>query len=305
MQQRKLGDFGYKITTTRHTDKKNCFIYDPQNHRAYFDVEPLKNDRFIVKKNGLQLYYREAILSIPHPIPSLFTDGIGIPLLKSNLQKAIRRCHTDIACQSALAIFQRDPIELWRRLGVIYIEDVCLQDSYSIVVWWMMADKEYKCGLHDQSILIFIIVSLCECMDVYEDVDNDICDEDSEIDCVRALHIRSQYGGMKGDMAMLSRAYRYYAKFPEKIVVTNYTMEKWPAFDTELQILEEAIDFHPFPWMLSILAKKTGLDTEKIKQAIWQTESCINIRKKETIGIQNNLWEKIEPHIQSVRYSLL
>ena len=67
-----------------------------------------------------------------------------MPLIKSNLQKAVRRCDNQIAIQSALVLIQMAPMELLRRLPIIYIEDVCLMDSYSIVVWLMMADKDYS-----------------------------------------------------------------------------------------------------------------------------------------------------------------
>lgn len=168
----------------------------------------------------------------------------------------------------------------------------------------MIADTEYKCNLYDQSILVSIIVSLCDCMDVYyEEVEHESFDDASAVDSVRALHLRSIYGGMKGDMAMLSRACQYYAKFPEKIVHTNYDAA-WPRIESDVGILEEAIDFHPFPAMLTMLAKKTGIDPAKIKQAIWLNDSCINVRKK-TEPADMRIWQKIEPHIRAIRYKLI
>lgn len=301
--QKRLSD--YFQLTIKYNDKKTCFIYDPLNKRAFFASSPLPTDTFIVKKCGLQLFYRDAILYCPYPIPSVNSDA-SIPLLKSNLQKAIRRQHTDIACQSALAIFNQSPVDLMRRLGIIYIEDVCLQDSYSIIVWWMMSDTHYKYTIYDQSVLISIIVSLCNCVTVYEEDSEDNIDSniDSNIDAVEALHYRHLYGGTKGDMAMIQKAFMYYKAFPEKVVSADYNAI-WPNMNYEVEILEESIDFHVYPIMLTILSKKTGIDPSIIKEAIWKTESRLNVRKKQVNDTDSQIWEKIARHITSVRYAVI
>jgi hypothetical protein len=301
--QKKLSEY-FQLTVS-YNDKKTCFIYDPLNKKAFFASSPFPKDIFVIKKCGLQMFYRDSILSSPYPIPHVSSDAT-IPLLKSNLQKAIRRCHTDIACESALAIFRKSPVELMRRLGVIYIEDVCLQDSYSIVIWWMITDTFYKYSIYDQSLLISIIVSLCNC--------HTTCDREFisttkenvnelEDDAVIALYYRQLYGGMKGDMEMLRHAIGYYKKYPEKIVKTDYDIP-WPTMNSETGILEEAIDFHPFPCMLNILAKKTGLEPAQIRDAIWNAESSLNVRKK-TTEYDIDAWKRISEYITEVRYLVL
>ena len=101
----------------------------------------------------------------PRPLRFLhsYTIATHIPLVKSNLQKAIRRCDSQIAIQSALVLIQCAPMELLRRLPIIYIEDVCLMDSYPIVVWLMMADRDYIINNDDIDKLLNIIHSLCVC----------------------------------------------------------------------------------------------------------------------------------------------
>ena len=59
-------------------------------------------------------------------------------------------------------------MELLRRLPIIYIEDVCLQDSYPIVVWLMMADKDYTLCKTDIDILLNIVNSLCNCKEYFD-----------------------------------------------------------------------------------------------------------------------------------------
>jgi hypothetical protein len=108
--------------------------------KHFFENNPLDNDILLTTKLNIKLYYRSPKKIKSFLVPKIETK-YNVPLLKSNLQKAIRRCQTQIAINSALAIIQKVPIELLRRLPIIYIEDVCLMDSYSIPVWLMMAEK--------------------------------------------------------------------------------------------------------------------------------------------------------------------
>ena len=95
-------------------NNKKCFIYDPLNNKAFFDKTPHHTDTFISRKNtGIKLYYRKSHSSID-VIPTIHSN-YDIPLLKSNLQKAIRRGNHSVAIQTALAILQKDPMQLLHR----------------------------------------------------------------------------------------------------------------------------------------------------------------------------------------------
>ena len=142
MQQAKLDNY-FKIIPKYDERNKKCFIYDPLNCKAFFDTKPEPTDKYITLKIGIRLFYREPPADLDITIPTIKCD-YGVPLIKSNLQKAIRRRDNSIAIQSTLALIQKDPMELLRRLPIIYIEDVCLMDSYSIVVWLMMAAPSTK-----------------------------------------------------------------------------------------------------------------------------------------------------------------
>lgn len=81
----------------------------------------------------------------------VFDDGSFVPndtspynakhlkMLKSNLQKAVRRCETDVAINTAHTIMCLSPLELAQRLGIIWIEDACLTRDYPVLVWVMSA----------------------------------------------------------------------------------------------------------------------------------------------------------------------
>ena len=48
-------------------------------------------------------------------------------------------------------------------------------------------------------------------------------------------------------------------------------------------ILMSAIDFHPTPWIVKYIARKSKLPEDTVKSLIWNGESAYNNRKPETI----------------------
>ena len=313
--QQKLESF-FKISSNTHTKNKKCFIYDPQNYSAFFDTKPSDSDTFIISKSGIKLYYRNVVQKdINFP---LIKDEYSIPLLKSNLQKAIRRCDNQIAIQTSLAILQKNPLELLRRLPIIYIEDVCLMDSYPIIIWRMIADKDYKLSSFDFVIILNIVDSLCNCKEYFDFNKNEteynfshesLQDYENHNELL-AIYYRSEYGGMKCDIQMLKSAIDYYINNPLKIPKTVYNKINYDIIGPHIEILVEAIDFHPFPQMLNTLSKITQIDKNIIKEFIWFVESGYNVRKYDTIYNSKIYeerieWIKIEKHLENLRIFLI
>jgi len=316
MQQCKLDSF-FKIKINHNERNKKCFIYDPENYKAFFAPKPLDTDTFIVIKSGVKLYYR-SIQPKKINFPIINTFDYSIPLLKSNLQKAIRRCDNKISIITSLALLQKEPIELLRRLPIIFIEDVCLMDSFPIIVWLMMADKDYKLTSNDTDIILNIVNSLCNCREYFDYRENnneyqfshESLQDYENYNELLAIYYRSEYGGMKGDMILLREAIEYYKNNPTKNEKTSYNSIEIDKLDTELEILVEAIDFHPFPLMLNTLSKMTNLDIKIIKECIWFVESGYNIRKpitiqKSKIHEERKEWKKIECYLDEVRKNLI
>ena len=315
MQQSKLELF-FKIKSNPNAKNKKCFIYDPQNYKAFFDTKPFDTDIFIVSKSGVKLYYRHMEpknIKIP-----IIDANYCVPLLKSNLQKAIRRCDNQIAIQTSLSILQKEPMELLRRLPIIYIEDVCLMDSYSITVWLMMADKDYKMTTTDIDIILNIVNSLCNCREYFDFRENkndynfshESLQDYENYNELLSIYYRSEYGGMKGDIQMLKSAIDYYINNPSKNQKTVYNSIDYDKINPDLEILIEAIDFHPFPQMLNTLSRITKLDKQIIKECIWFVESGYNIRKTLTIESsklyeERSEWRKIECYLDDVRNDLI
>jgi len=239
----------------QHKKNKKCFIYDPDNYKAFFQDEPEHYDNYLTTKIGVKLYYRKHS-SIKNILIPKIKSNASISLLKSNLQKAVRRCHTEIAIKSAIAIIQKQPIELLRRLPIIYIEDVCLMDSFSIVVWLMMAEKEHTLDNNDIDILLHIVKSLCETYTYYDNSNDHTKDFElthknllgfKNSDAILSIYYRSLYGGMNGDMTMLRNSVYYYSDDFIDIKKTVYNSINYIEFDNNLAIIPEAIDFHPYP----------------------------------------------------------
>lgn len=296
-----------------------CFIYDPLKRRAFFASAPEEGvDKHIEKKAGIHLYYRAHEDTCDFVLPNIITsERTCTPLLKSNLQKAIRRGNTCVAINTAFALLKTSRTEFFRRLAIIYIEDVCLQDSYPIIVWLMMAGNDYMLRPTDYYIILNIVTNLCECSSCYEETISEpayiktnveLQDTSHGRDCLLALYYRFLYGGMGCDMAMLSSAISHYLERPGAIFVTNYSNLSIILGDIYLTILDEAIDFHPFPHMLYYISNRTGMPKERVKQLIWEAESAYNIRKPAIISRSKRVkdqtdWAIICPHLSTFRAS--
>lgn len=315
--QKKLDTY-FNIVSKHDENNKKCFIYVPDERKAYFDFKPDEGDDYIVSKLNIKLYYRKPKNDLNVEIP-IINCKYDLPLIKSNLQKAIRRNHNNIAIQSAIVLIQMSPIELLRRLPIIYIEDVCLMDSYPIIVWLMMADKNYdKLTKMDIDTILNVVNALCNCKDYFNYIKNDLsydfthenlqfCDGSDEL---LSLYYRSQYGGLKGDIKMLNVAIDYYKMNPLEIKKTEYNNIDYNSIDNEIEVLIESIDFHCYPQMLTMLNKMTKIDKETIKTFIWVVDSGYNARKLETHLSsfeyeRRHEWKKIEKHLDDVRYDLI
>ena len=310
----------FKITRIHDEAHRRCFIYDPSSFKAFFASAPIdETDVFISIKSGVKMYKRQKGRKEEEEeevLPVMRTNA-SIPLLKSNLQKAVRRgCHS-IAVASALAMIQMEPMQFLRRLPIIYIEDVCLIDSFSIVVWLLMADSQYTLTNRDICILLQIVYSLCTCSKYFDDRDlmckteytHEVLENAEQHSHLLSLHYRCLYGGLKGDMQLLKNAIEFYIANPSAIV--RYSFSSTIAFEIEsiVVIMQEAIDFHPFPAMLTSIHKMTGIDKQLIKECIWFSESGYNSRKQYTIEMAEKYKEKkeyiaIAKHLNNVRLHL-
>jgi len=290
------------------------FIYDPEQRRAFFTDQAVGVEVVCRVKNTVQLNMIPSNCLTTPVIPILHSTD-GTPLLKSNLQKAIRRCETDVALQTAILLLQRDPIEMLRRLPIIAVEDVSLIDSFPVMVWLMMAGASYRLTTHDIDTILHIVWTLSEARQAVEyskctgspDINIQNIQEHS---ILMSVYYRWKYGGMKGDLELLHGVIRYHIDHNDHILTTRYKQISYDKIEKEPIVLVESIDFHPFPMMLTYLSLDTGLTKDVIREWIWKVDSRINERKAwthtEACRYRNTPeWRMIEPCLDDVRMSFL
>jgi hypothetical protein len=213
------------------------------------------------------------------------TESYPIPLLKSNIQKTMRRRNVEACLSTTQQLLRQDPSEALRRLAVIFVEDGQLHpESYDMVVWCMVAhSKGYALTVDDEQLILSATATALSSSVRYAlkiDTDQTIGVEGY------SLALRSAYGGMKGDQAFLLRL----AKRADQL----QTLFEWvqvppfPYFSVD-QMIPQSIDFHCSGSLVSWCAQKIHMAHDTIQEAIWWHWSSPNQR-----SIQESDYEEYE-----------
>lgn len=219
-------------------------------------------------------------------------DYNKISLLKSNIQKAVRRNLPDVAVSSAIEIikYKTGLLELLRRLCVIIVEDkfgcyFSIADHYNSLVWIMATEKAWEGWLQWLLKLIYFI-----CDKNFKNINCDSIDYKwSDNEYSRAMLIRSFYGGLKCDILLLKNC----AKIIEKMEIPQSKEIDLVLPDNNLRIIKESVDFHCVPGIIKNIYKKYPKYTEsEIKESIWTYSSSIRF-DCDTIP-ENECWEDIK-----------
>ena len=252
--------------------------------------------------------------------------------LKSHLQKCIRTQDDILAIQTANHFIKLDEIEFIRRLPIIMLEDVFLHESFTTIIWIMVAlsHKKFKMQIYIYKWLFGIIYVLCKInkKDKLENNINindnenisisDIIDnygkfnlEENEISLLYSIHIRISYGGMDNDKNMLEKyAYKWFMRFKNKdsILVNKMIIKPIKLDILELNLEDwnlSAIDFHCNNKLLDFINKKyEDISLEELKKLIWHNSSKINKREKNKI-YNEELWNKIKDYVIKTQKYLL
>lgn len=145
----------------------------------------------------------------------------SVPVLKSILQKNVRRRRPKPSVRVAMELADKAFGELIRRLPIICLEDSFLHHEFPFLVWLMIAhSKDFtppKC-LVDKVMQIVYEISSCPWQDVFSDsgeleqaftlsnvksLSFEESDKDSCQLMIRAIILRKAYGGMKCDIRMM------------------------------------------------------------------------------------------------------
>jgi hypothetical protein len=211
----------------------------------------------------------------PYVSPVVFRAPVyDISVLKSNLQKCIRRGLAEPAFATTYQMMAQDANELLRRLPIIMCEDAQLcPPAFNEIVWLMAAvSKGYCINANDmQRVYDFVSTMLGAAGRYNRHYDAVDCAEPRDSVTDLAFIIRIGYGGMPGDMEFMELLRRRHGagSLPtcEYLAAPVMTYN----FNVRRDIVPWAVDFHCRPHMLKEMPAFT-------KDYIWWHWSSLNVR---------------------------
>ena len=227
------------------------FIYDWSKKRAYFEFTKPEKSHF-VKKVRDPIFGFVNVLLVGKPLnlekrefePLKFDwneldetqkedkDKIikNTAILKSSIQKMVRRQKQVLALRSAYTLLYLKPEIFLRRLLVIMLEDVVIHRFFTELCWYMMAVPNYRLDMADFDFLMNMVYTLVDCqyhrsfriaddknkMDLGDMVDkmkkeykknivNEIKQKEiiDKMSLILAVYFREKFGGLEGDLKMM------------------------------------------------------------------------------------------------------
>jgi len=256
----------------------------------------------------------------------------NVSLLKSHLQKCVRRQLTDKAMATAWQLANLSLQDLVRRIPVIMIEDVRLNSTFPALIWLMSATSKGYQPSHDQIAWLLGIVKDLSQDPKAEDLpmrgpinsynipvmvkalENDKQLTEDQRSVLYSLLFRIAYGGMGGDLNMIwNLAQVWFQRFKANealpIKATSpVSLEDESRFDLSLSSLEIAsADFHVFPKLIDQLkAKFPQYEPQDLKLCIWECSSKTNLRKLGPVDPKwMAIWAVIEAETRSLQTPLI
>lgn len=271
-------------------------------------------------KNNLLIYLNKTLNKKSYQKNSKYTTN-NISLLKSQLQKSIRRMYSELSINIAYQMIHLDFNEFIRRLLIITLEDVILNQYYPIVTWMMVAysTKNWNPSYDDVNWLLNYVNYICNLpyRDYYYKIDeiSTPCNHDNKLynSLIFSMELRKSYGGMKGDIKFLNwfikEWNRKFLSNSEEIDIL-YTNMKIETILHNIELIKpeymllEGVDFHNYPKIIELIQSKyNDLTPMIIKKAIWEYSSKINKRTfinkdlEDVSDIEyNDIWIKIKDY---------
>jgi len=298
---------------------KLYYIYDRENLLVYISEKEPNIDYCKHIVTTPQKIFVGKIGYFNDKITNIVVNKKNTSVIKSNLQKAIRRKIQDVALQSAMVlIFNGEAITLLRRLTIISFEDVYINKYYPIIVWYYIAlSSGYELCEDDVDFIYSYIILLCNINVVHNYMEdtpkkyilNEIKDN---VYCV-SLYMRIQYGGFNGEICFMNNIIEGILNGSIKVCDNEITLIKYKITETPMVYLDCSIDFHCFPKMpakvLSKLNPNLNLTEDDIRHYIWVYDSSINVRSTKTNNVTDldtELWNKIiKPNCDIYRFYIM
>lgn len=231
--------------------------------------------------------------------------GSFLPLIKSNLQKQVRRMDVR-SVSTAQKFMEINMFEFLRRVPVIAIEDSLFCKELSYVVWLMAAvSKKKRVPEKSRLWLLGVIHSLTICKNCsriecknkrcYNKHEKDLSFDkildsshcDKEI--IASIVFRTTYGGLWCDPIMISKCCHHFL-IEEETKLPQLNVKLWEDKLPDFNILVWSADFHVYPYIIDQITKKWNwLSPENVKRAIWDHASGFNDRysvpKKSSLSV--------------------
>lgn len=294
---------------------------------AYFLDAPAKDGKYLFQVKWPEINQLMNISCDSDVYESLVggeSDGVSKSgttwgsILKSHLQKTVRRQITEGALATTKILLELDPIMLLRRLPIIVVEDCYLFNDYPTLVWLMIFYTNYPeiaVGKKWKNWVLSVVRNLCEHTPV-----KDKCGAQSEFhwktakyqmadfsvnekSLIYALQLRRIYGGMNCDQRMLNWFSLLWIRriLKENQKELDILKREWPLMsEEEVKNIPElspdnfclaGIDFHCCPWMIRDIRREYPEFSEDIlRETIWHASSGVNVR----------IDEKLMPDLQLV-----
>lgn len=203
----------------------------------------------------------------------------SVHILKSNLQKCVRRADRWRALVTGWQLLCQDPVEMLRRLPIIIAEDSLVQPRLFIELVWLMAaaSKGYQLTWPDAAVVMAALATslrATERVAIYAEPVALAAISPKKDPIAVALMIRAEYGGMEHDRNFLRRLSVRAATgdLPLDVSEPDWIEMDIDSLEPHDHILLEAIDQHCCHGILR--AWTAGVDP----QAIWWCRSSLNVR---------------------------
>ena len=249
-----------------HLRKSNIIL------KLYGDIKPSTNEIFSENIKNIKLYR-------------------NVPLIKSNLQKCIRRGLLDEALLTAYNFIIVKPWDFLRRILIIMIEDVSITDNMDLIMWLMVGFPNFRWTNEITRYLLMTVYSLCVSKKTLlihtssiPDITNERYTRAINSDILRPLLIRYEYGGLRGDMLMIRNLILDDNDFNNSIIKVSKKNLILSRNICDTDFIKPAIDFHITKKMIDYIVKKGPfIDRSLIQKLIWYNSSGVNVRKPEII----------------------
>ena len=246
-------------------------------------------------------------------------------ILKSNIQKCIRRGLVSKSLSTAKVMIKTDFIEFIRRISIIMLEDTRLNKNFNILMWMTAAYPQWQPNKIHINWLLGVVKYLSELpnRDIVNNGSFEFKSNIEKINCfaqvdkslMYSLYFRMSYGGMKCDMLMIERLMKLWFNrllqrdnllfIYDEIQPIEYKVKNIKIFEIE----ESAVDFHCYPRMLNDIRNKfLEYTKDDIKSSIWHYRSSLNIRENSNLLVKEDIdklkfleiWEKIKDEVSKI-----